>query len=99
MRDSGIFQNLSYCGSVHLQIDLFLAMFSLFSIYHHGYSSVGLGNRDDKESLKWCEMAAENGVPHAQKWMYKFYSEGIGVEKDEEVANMWKQRMEERKHK
>ena len=75
------------------------AMFSLFSIYHHVYSAVGLGNRDDKESLKWCEMAAENGVPHAQKWMYKFYSEGIGVEKDEEVANMWKQRMEERKHK
>jgi TPR repeat protein len=75
------------------------AMFSLFSIYHYGYSAVGLGNRDDKESLKWCEMAAENGVPHAQKWMYKFYSEGIGVEKDEEVANMWKQRMEERKHK
>lgn len=75
------------------------AMFSLFSIYYHGYSAVGLGNKDEKESLKWCKMAAENGVPHAQKWMYKFYSEGIGVEKDEEVANMWKQRMEERKHR
>ena len=75
------------------------AMFSLFGIYHHGYSAVGLGNKDDKESLKWCKMAAEKGVPHAQKWMYKFYSEGIGVEKDEEMANMWKKRMEEHKHK
>lgn len=75
------------------------AMFSLFGIYHHGYSAVGLGNKDEKESLKWCKMAAEKGVPHAQNWMYKFYSEGIGVEKDEEVANMWKKRMEERNHK
>ena len=73
------------------------AMFSLFSIYHHDYSAVGLGKKDDKESLKWCKMAAEKGVRHAQKWMYIFYSEGIGVEKDEEVANMWKQRMEKRK--
>lgn len=41
----------------------------IVSIYHSGYSSVGLGTTDHKEKLKWFRMAAEKDLLRAKEWL------------------------------
>ena len=42
-----------------------------------------------KDAVKWCRLAAEQGIVDAQYNLSICYHEGQGVEKDLEEANYW----------
>ena len=46
--------------------------------------------KDESLAVKWWRMAAENGDEEAMYWLGQCYEEGIGVEANEEEAQIWK---------
>ena len=53
--------------------------------YHHGYGAQQMPT----EAVKWCRMAAEQGLAQAQHLLGKMYQEGEGVEQDVSEAAKW----------
>lgn len=60
------------------------------------YSGLEIYEEDDfLEAVKWFEKAADLGNCDAHIMLAIMYSEGIGVEEDEEIAEYWLQKAEE----
>lgn len=62
------------------------AQYRLGMIYHNGMQSI---SRDDRESLHWFYLSAQNGNSEAQYMLGSFYEYGYGIQKDMNEAIYW----------
>lgn len=67
------------------------AQFTLGNLYFYGSPEV---KRDLDEGVFWYIISAENGEINAMKTLYEIYYKGIYIEKDIELANIYKKRIQ-----